>query len=204
MAWHAGPWVNEGQSVPICRLRNTPLGAVRSGVRPTGSGRGELPSKSALARKREGEGKPRAALSQSQALCEGVWAAAARATTQVQESKEPMHGLRTTGGLRALWVQDAVLRPDRALAPVLGPPADTAMLYIWHSTATCVSRRKNVWFGQVWPPRQPGGAGAYSLQAPSGHRPVRLFQGPVQADSRWEHGKQLFSQDMQGPQTGCF
>lgn len=35
-------------------------------------------------------------------------------------------------------------------------------LSIWHPTATFVSRRKSVEFGQVWPPRWPNRAGACS------------------------------------------
>lgn len=49
-AWHTGPW-----------LEKTPLVTVRSGTRTRGFGRGESPSKSALVRRRGGEGETRSA-----------------------------------------------------------------------------------------------------------------------------------------------
>lgn len=74
----------------------------------------------------------------------------------------------------------------RGLCPE--PPADTGVLSIWHNCTFYFQKEKG-WFEQVWPPRRPSGAGARPPPALSGHRPAMLFQGLVQADSRWEHGK---------------
>ena len=62
----------------------------------------------------------------------------------------------------SLWSQEG-------LRTLPGPPTHRDAS-TWHSRASFVSRRKNVWFGQVWPPRRPG-------LALSGHRPVVPIPG---------------------------
>lgn len=79
------------------------------------------------------------------------------------------------------------------------PPIDTRVAL----NCNFCSQKENVRFGQARPPRWPSKVGVRPPQALSGHRPAMLFQGPILEDSRWEHGQRPFSQDVQGPQTGC-
>lgn len=73
-------------------------------------------------------------------------------------------------------------------------PVPRASCRHWNAFHLALNRnfyfqKEKCWFEQAWPPRRPSGAGTRPPPALSGHRPAMLFQGLVQADSRWEHGK---------------